>query len=61
MLTGVMAGLIAQGLKPELAAPLGVYIHGLAGDRAAERVGRYSLTAQALLDGLPAVFEKADI
>ena len=61
VLTGVMAGLIAQGLKPELAAPLGVYIHGLAGDRAAERVGRYSLTAQALLDGLPAVFEKADI
>lgn len=58
VLTGVIAGLIAQGLKPELAAPLGVYIHGLAGDGAAERVGRYSLTAQALLDGLPAVFGK---
>lgn len=56
VLTGVIAGLIAQGLEPEKAAPLGVYIHGLAGDEAAVKTGRYSLTAQTLLDALPTVF-----
>lgn len=56
VLTGVIAGLIAQGAKPGLAAPLGVYIHGAAGDAAAKACGRYSLTAQSLLDALPAIF-----
>ena len=56
VLTGVIAGLIAQGAKPELAAPLGVYVHGLAGDEAAEIHGRYSLMAQTLLDALPKIF-----
>ena len=37
ILTGIIAGLIAQGLKPEDAACLGVCLHGNAGDRAAER------------------------
>lgn len=56
VLTGVIAGLIAQGAKPGLAAPLGVYIHGAAGDAAAKACGRYSLTAQSLLDALPTIF-----
>ncbi len=33
VLTGVIAGLIAQGLRPEDAASLGVYLHGLAGEK----------------------------
>ena len=61
VLTGVIAGLVAQGAKPELAAPLGVYIHGLAGDEAAETSGRYSLMAQTLLEALPKVFLKRDV
>ena len=61
VLTGVIAGLIAQGAKPELAAPLGVYVHGLAGDAAAEACGRYSLMAQSLMDALPGVFRKKDV
>lgn len=56
VLTGVIAGLIAQGTKPELAAPLGVYIHGLAGDAAAATYGSYSLMAQMLLEALPDIF-----
>ena len=60
VLTGVIAGLLAQGLEPELAAPLGVYIHGAAGDEAAGRTGRYSLTAQTLLDALPVMFLKKE-
>lgn len=60
VLTGVIAGLVAQGLEPELAAPLGVYIHGAAGDAAAKRAGRYALTAQSLLDALPGIFLKKE-
>lgn len=60
VLTGVIAGLIAQGAKPELAAPLGVYVHGLAGDAAADAHGRYSLMAQTLLDALPGIFKKKE-
>ncbi len=56
VLTGVIAALIAQGLKPEQAAPLGVYIHGAAGDEAAKRHGRYSLMANSLLEALPLIF-----
>ena len=35
VLTGVIAGLLAQGLAPEAAARVGVLVHALAGDRAA--------------------------
>ena len=60
VLTGVIAGLIAQGAKPELAAPLGVFIHGLAGDAAAEAFGQYGLMAGSLLDALPGIFKKKE-
>ena len=40
VLTGVIAGLMAQGIPSESAAALGVYLHGLSGDIAAERFGR---------------------
>ncbi|HEX5038173.1 MAG TPA: NAD(P)H-hydrate dehydratase, partial [bacterium] len=38
VLTGVITSLIAQGLEPERAAVAGVYLHGRAGDRVAERL-----------------------
>ena len=34
VLAGTIAGLLAQGVAPEEAAALGVYLHGLAGRRA---------------------------
>ena len=39
VLTGIIAGLMAQGIPSEIAAALGVYLHGLAGDIVAERLG----------------------
>src|SRR5262249_556456 len=39
VLTGVIASLIAQGLESQKAAIAGVYLHGRAGDRIAERLG----------------------
>jgi hydroxyethylthiazole kinase-like uncharacterized protein yjeF len=58
VLTGILAGLMAQfGTSPvETVLGLGVYLHGLAGDLAAERVGQHSLLASDLVDSLPAAF-----
>jgi NAD(P)H-hydrate epimerase len=56
VLTGVVAALIGQGLSPFDAAVLGVYLHGLAGDIAAERLGEVSLIATDLIDHLGQAF-----
>lgn len=53
VLTGLLAGLLAQGLDPRAAARAGVYLHGLAGDLAAERVGEEPLLARDLLEQYP--------
>ena len=47
-LTGVIAGLLTQGLTPEMAAVAGVAVHAEAGDRAA-RGGERGMTASDLL------------
>ncbi len=45
VLTGVIASFLAQGYKPEHAAMIGVYVHGMAGDIAAEELGEFGVTA----------------
>jgi len=58
VLTGVIAALMAQGLKPFDAAALGARVHGAAGDAAAERVGEVSLIATDVLEDLPKGFRR---
>lgn len=54
VLTGVIAGLIAQGLEPRQAAVAGVYIHGLAGDLAVAKLGGFTgLVATDIVGELP--------
>jgi NAD(P)H-hydrate epimerase len=53
VLTGVIAGLIAQKTSSHDAAVLGVYLHGLAGDIAAESIGAHGLMARDVLEALP--------
>ena len=56
VLTGVITGLLAQGYSQEDACTLGVFLHGLAGDIAAEEKGVYSLTASDVIEALPKAF-----
>ena len=55
VLTGMIASLIAQGMKPALAAAAGAYLHGLAGDQAAADKGMMGLIASDIISALPAV------
>ena len=52
VLTGVTLAMLAQGLKPYEAACTGVYIHGMAGDLAAEKQSQASITAGYIVDNL---------
>ncbi|NDC54397.1 MAG: NAD(P)H-hydrate dehydratase [Planctomycetia bacterium] len=61
VLTGVVAALLCQPLVGDAGLPfdvarLAAWVHGRAGDIAAERVGEVSLTATDVLAGLPAAF-----
>jgi NAD(P)H-hydrate epimerase len=58
VLTGLITGLLAQGYAPEEAALLGVYLHGLAGDFAANRYGEISMIAGDLVEGIPEAWNK---
>lgn len=49
VLTGLIAGLMAQGLSAQSAALAGVYVHGLAGDLARESLGEMGLIAGDIL------------
>ena len=60
ILTGMTAGILAQMADdPARAAIAAVYLHGLAGDVAAETMGEHSLVATDLLTGLPEAFSRA--
>lgn len=50
VLTGVIAGFLAQGYLPEYASLIGVYMHGLAGDMAAAEFGEFGMTAGNIAD-----------
>lgn len=57
VLTGIILSLTAQKYSIEKACRLGVYIHGLAGDLAAEQLGEHSVTASDIIAYLPKAFE----
>ncbi len=58
VLTGILAALLARGLSPFEAAQAGVFLHGAAGDQAAEVLEENSVTAGSLIDSLPAVMRR---
>jgi ADP-dependent NAD(P)H-hydrate dehydratase / NAD(P)H-hydrate epimerase len=62
ILTGMVAGMIAQHPKDAFAAVLvAVHLHGLSGDVMRETMGEHSLIATDLLKGLPEAFRRARV
>ena len=53
VLAGSIAGLLSQDVPLEGAAVLGVYLHGLAGERVCDRLGDTGMVASDLLPELP--------
>ena len=58
VLTGMIMSLLAQGYKPSEAAIGAVYIHGLAGDIAAEETGYESLIASDIIYNIGNAFKQ---
>ena len=58
VLTGIILSLLAQKYNPLQAAVFGTYVHGLAGDFAADELGRNSLIAGDIINYLPKAFKK---
>lgn len=61
ILTGMITSFIGQGVEAYSAAVSAVYLHGLAGDVAAERKGAFSMIASDMLDTMPEAFDKAGV
>jgi NAD(P)H-hydrate epimerase len=58
VLSGVLGAFLARGLDAPAALVSAVYLHGLAGDVAAERVGQESLVASDVIEALPEAFRR---
>jgi hydroxyethylthiazole kinase-like uncharacterized protein yjeF len=62
ILTGMVAGMIAQHPKEAMSAVIAaVHLHGLAGDVMRESMGEHSLVATDLLQGLPEAFRRTRV
>lgn len=60
VLTGLITGLLAQGLAPEQAAVAGVYLHGLAGDLARDELGERGMIAGDIMRHVPAALRDTE-
>lgn len=58
VLTGMLGAFLARGLDAEAALQSSVYLHGSAGDIAAERVGEESLIARDVIAAIPEAFRR---
>ena len=53
VLSGIILSLLGQGVEPPEAAAAAAWLHGAAGDRAAERLGEYGMLPSDLVEELP--------
>jgi ADP-dependent NAD(P)H-hydrate dehydratase len=60
VLAGVIAGLVARGAEPLVAAAWGVHLHALAGERLAARLGPLGFLARELPDEIPRLLAELD-
>jgi NAD(P)H-hydrate epimerase len=57
-LTGLIAGLITQGMEASAAARTGVYLHGLAADRLAQKKSPVGYLASEVIEAIPAAMNE---
>lgn len=60
VLSGMIGALLAQGLKADMAAPLGVYLHGRAADEEVKNTGCRGMMAQDILEGLTNIWKQVE-
>jgi ADP-dependent NAD(P)H-hydrate dehydratase / NAD(P)H-hydrate epimerase len=60
VLTGMITGLLAQGYSSEDAAILAVYLHGLAGDIAANEFSQEAMIAGDIIDNIGKAFKQLE-
>lgn len=56
VLSGMLGAFLAQGMEPWAAAMCAVYLHGAAGDRAAEKVSQHAMLPRDIIDALGETF-----
>ncbi len=61
VLTGLVTGMLARNSDPELAAIVGTFIHGLAGDLAAAEISQPAMIAGDLIDYIGPVIKKTNL
>jgi NAD(P)H-hydrate repair Nnr-like enzyme with NAD(P)H-hydrate dehydratase domain len=61
VLSGITGALLARGCDAWTAATAATYVHGLAGDRAAERLGQEAMLAGDLADSLPGALRTLEV
>jgi len=61
VLTGIIGGLLAQGMDPFLAAAAGVYAHGKAGDYLSCRFGDRGIIASDMLKVIPMMLSRSEV
>jgi NAD(P)H-hydrate epimerase len=61
VLTGIITGLLARGYERNDACIIGIYIHGLAGNIAAKKMGEESLMASDIIDCLPEAYKELGV
>lgn len=58
VLSGIIGSLLAQGAEPLKAAAAGVFLHGAAGDLAAEKFGKISMLPTDMINCIPLAYQK---
>ena len=58
VLAGMIGGILAQGEAPFEAARTAVYLHGMAGDKCADKLSQISMLPTDMIEELPRLFLK---
>ena len=59
-LAGLLVSMLAQGFPPQQAVPWSVWLHGRAGDIAAEKMGEYGMTVTDLIAAIPRAIKEQE-